>query len=456
VKLVTMDDRCRQAASRILKECLGLRESQDLLLIADDAGLEPARVIQKVAWENRIPSVIAYVPAEQQREISSNDDLHKPLAAAIEEVDAILNCLGDDADCTSFRGAVVAKRQIGLKIAHMPGVTTQMLRVAGDVDYQALATECEKYLYPLLRGLEIEIQTGRGRHSLTAKLVDKNTRRIPVPSSGLIKDGSWGNIPAGETYISPVTGSADGEILIDGSLLKRTTKRGKPVLLTFKEGNLDHYNTDDEEMIARFSDLERLAVSRDDEGCWRNLAEIGIGTNPKIRRFSGIAVLDEKKGETAHIAIGRSKGFGGEVHCSIHEDMVFRKPTILVDGRAIVDRGARAFEVEDWLETLNDVEVPGVWASKAGSFSRSARGRADLAAKAKIGRVYETGPGQSICVQIGDNRTSALARRVYELVPEYQAERVSLADITKKLEIAESVALKALYLLNMYELVFEH
>jgi len=454
-RLIAVDERLGRAVAKVLGECLGLSEGQELVVITDEERFRLAQVFQRIAWASGIRAAACFVPVEQQRSITANDALPRSVSAAIGEADSVINCLSDNSDCTRFRGAIISRRRVGLKIAHMPGVTKGMVRAAGDVDYEAIEAECNLYLHPLLRGSEIEIRTGKG-YSLTAKLESPTTRRIPVPSSGVIRDGSWGNVPAGETYISPITGSGEGQILIDGSLLKTTVKRGTSVVLSFKNGKLRDYKTDNSDITRRFRELEKIAVSQDDEHCWRNLAEIGIGVNSQISRFSGIAVLDEKKGGTAHIAIGRSLGLGGEVDCCIHEDMVFRRPTILVDGRVVLEDGARVFGADNWLEHMDDLECPRSWGEKANSFSRSPSTLADLGKDGLLAHMYETGPGKSISIQIGDSEVSGLARRVYDLIPEYQEDQISVSDIVTKLGVEKQLALRILHLLCSRRLLYKH
>ena len=70
----------------------------------------------------------------------------------------------------------------------------------------------------------------------------------------------------------------------------------------------------------------------------RNIAEIGIGTNPKAR-LTGIVIEDEKVRETAHVAFGTSKSIGGKIQSEIHQDNVFLKPDISVDGKLIIKQG---------------------------------------------------------------------------------------------------------------------
>ncbi|RLG80550.1 MAG: hypothetical protein DRO09_03000 [Thermoprotei archaeon] len=71
----------------------------------------------------------------------------------------------------------------------------------------------------------------------------------------------------------------------------------------------------------------------------RNIAEFGIGTNPKARRPDNVLEAEKIKG-TIHIAIGGSSHLGGVVEADIHEDFVIPRPTVIVDGEVFMESGA--------------------------------------------------------------------------------------------------------------------
>jgi leucyl aminopeptidase (aminopeptidase T) len=69
-----------------------------------------------------------------------------------------------------------------------------------------------------------------------------------------------------------------------------------------------------------------------------NIAELGVGTNEKAR-LTGEILEDEKILGTCHIAFGASAGIGGTVQVPVHLDCVVMKPTLELDGEAIVRDG---------------------------------------------------------------------------------------------------------------------
>jgi aminopeptidase len=69
-----------------------------------------------------------------------------------------------------------------------------------------------------------------------------------------------------------------------------------------------------------------------------NVAELGIGTNPKAR-LSGEVLEDEKILGTAHVAFGASAAIGGTVQVPVHLDCVVMKPDLTVDDEPVVRDG---------------------------------------------------------------------------------------------------------------------
>jgi leucyl aminopeptidase (aminopeptidase T) len=69
-----------------------------------------------------------------------------------------------------------------------------------------------------------------------------------------------------------------------------------------------------------------------------NIAELGVGTNERAI-LTGEILEDEKIAGTIHIAFGASAGIGGTVQVPIHLDCIVMKPTLELDGEAIVRDG---------------------------------------------------------------------------------------------------------------------
>ena len=95
----------------------------------------------------------------------------------------------------------------------------------------------------------------------------------------------FGNLPAGEAFIAPVESSANGKVVIDGSMT-RIGPLKSPMTLTFERGLVTKIEGGEEGLL-----LE--AMLREAGRGATNLAELGIGTNP-CATVIGDILNDEK------------------------------------------------------------------------------------------------------------------------------------------------------------------
>jgi leucyl aminopeptidase (aminopeptidase T) len=70
----------------------------------------------------------------------------------------------------------------------------------------------------------------------------------------------------------------------------------------------------------------------------RNVAELGIGTNPDAQ-LTGCTLEDEKKLGTVHIGFGNNISFGGKISVNCHYDSVILNPTLVIDTKTIIKDG---------------------------------------------------------------------------------------------------------------------
>ena len=212
----------------------------------------------------------------------------------------------------------------GSRIATMPDVEEGMfLEGALAADYTEIARASDELAERLTRANLVVIRY-RG-----AELSFSIAGRKAISSRGLYHSpGSSGNLPTGEAYIAPLEGSAEGSIVFDGSAAGIGPLAG-PLNVRFKEGVAVEFNG---------PDAERLRATLGESAAARNLAELGIGTNPNAR-LSGSLLEDEKVYGTVHLAFGSNKTFGGEVDAGVHIDCVMVRPELLLDGETVVRDG---------------------------------------------------------------------------------------------------------------------
>jgi leucyl aminopeptidase (aminopeptidase T) len=150
--------------------------------------------------------------------------------------------------------------------------------------------------------------------------------RNAQPDTGLFHNpGDFGNLPAGEAFIAPVEGTGEGEVVVDGSMVD--VLRGV-IKMKFENG-----------IVTELRGSRKLSRMLEESGPRsRNLAEFGLGTNPKARLIGNV-LEDEKVLGSCHIALGDNSTFGGKVRAGIHIDGIILKPTIKLDGKILMENG---------------------------------------------------------------------------------------------------------------------
>jgi leucyl aminopeptidase (aminopeptidase T) len=130
-------------------------------------------------------------------------------------------------------------------------------------------------------------------------------------------------------YIAPYSDGADGVLVVD--LTVPYTVDGlvdAAVTIRFERGRVTSIEG------GRAAEMLRRIVDEAGPG-GDVVAELGIGLNHTVVPRGNI-MLDEKAGNTAHVAIGRNTGpYGGDNEATIHIDCVFSEPRIEADGRPV-------------------------------------------------------------------------------------------------------------------------
>jgi leucyl aminopeptidase (aminopeptidase T) len=146
---------------------------------------------------------------------------------------------------------------------------------------------------------------------------------------GPLQPGRMANYPGGEVYVAPYKDGADGVLVVD--LTVPYTVEGlvdEPVTMRFERGRVTSIEG------GRAAEMLREIVEEAGPG-GDVVAELGIGLNHTLTP-RGHIMLDEKAGNTAHVAIGRNTGaYGGDNEATIHIDCVFSEPRIEADGRPV-------------------------------------------------------------------------------------------------------------------------
>ena len=149
-----------------------------------------------------------------------------------------------------------------------------------------------------------------------------------------MKPGQWSNLPAGEAYIAPLEGTAQGELMVEKEWYPNLKEN---MVITFEKGLACKVqgggNTN-----RKLKEILGLGPGKTRRENRCNLGELGIGTNPKARR-TDITIEAEKIRGTLHIGMGDNSHMGGKVVADYHQDFVVPGPDLFLDGKKVMDQG---------------------------------------------------------------------------------------------------------------------
>ena len=233
---------------------------------------------------------------------------------------------------TKARAAVAEK---GGRLASMPTFTPDMFFEGGpmSVDYDMIAKESTELAEKATKARKARVEGPQGT------LIEMELGKEFEPDTGLYRSpGEWGNLPAGEAYGAPMEGTANGKIVVLKGWHPRLEEK---MIITVKDGlvvNIEGGGSEGDRYrqllyigVKIPEDKKDLIMSR------RNIAELGIGTNPNAKRPDIILEAEKIKG-SVHIAIGDNSHFpGGKISSDLHQDFVIPNAKLWLDNQKIID-----------------------------------------------------------------------------------------------------------------------
>ncbi len=307
-----------QAISAVVRECIGVREGEELLVICNPATRDLG---ERMRAEGEAAGADAVLAVMSERE-SHAAEPPEPVAAAMAKADAVL---APTVQSLSHTAARKAASEAGARIATLPGVTEEMLARVMSADMDGLRRKGRAIAEALTNGSEARITCPNGS-DLRLGLEG----RTAIPDAGELSErAAFGNLPCGEGFIAPADGTGEGTLVIDGTIATVGVP-ADPVTLTVEGGHLAGATGEEGER------LMELLTAHGPDGT--SVAELGIGSN-EMARLTGNVLEDEKILGTAHVAFGASAAIGGTVQVPIHLDCVVLKPDVGVDGEPLVQAG---------------------------------------------------------------------------------------------------------------------
>ncbi|HET8592381.1 MAG TPA: aminopeptidase [Solirubrobacterales bacterium] len=305
-----------RAVRAVVRDCLGVTEGEVVLVVANPATQHLGERLRDEGAEAGADAVLALI----SERASHAAEPPRTVAEAMTAADVIL---APTVQSLSHTAARKRASEAGARCATLPGVTEEMLARVMSADMEDLRRRGRAVADALDAASEAQVTCKKG----TDLRLELSGRKAISDAGELTAAGAFGNLPCGEGFIAPAGG--EGVLVVDGSLAGIGLVE-EPVELVIEGGRLTS---------ARGSQgmaFMELLTEHGEDGT--NVAELGIGTNEKAK-LTGEILEDEKILGTCHIAFGASAAIGGTVQVPVHLDCVVMKPTVELDGEAIVRDG---------------------------------------------------------------------------------------------------------------------
>ncbi len=309
----------KDSAMIAARDCMGVKPGEKVLIVTDTE----INFIGKPIYEAAMELGAEAIYMEMKPRTRSGEEPPEVVAQAMLCSDVVIAPTKFSITHTQARKNACAR---GARIATIPltegtkELITEMFSTGGmTADYRRMKVRIDD--------LHRE-QQGTRTARITTKLgtdvsVEFDGREWHTDTGLALNAGDFTNLPGGELFIAPT--NANGRLIIDGTFgdfgLLDT-----PLELTIKD------NMVVEARGAHADDL-KLLFNKLGPGA-RNIAELGIGMNPKARLW-GILLEDEKVGNTIHMALGNNMAFGGTCDVPMHYDGIVTHPTVYIDGKKL-------------------------------------------------------------------------------------------------------------------------
>ena len=315
------DRRVNEGADLLLRECGRLRADDVVVIVCDESTRAVATVV-----EGRARAVSTRVSLVQIPALAMHGQ-EPPAGVALKMAGATL-CLGLTAKSMAHTRARIAAGAAGARYLSLPDYSVALLASPSlRADYRALAVRAQRVAESFTLGSFVRVTAPSGT-DITMSIVGRVGNCAPGYVEG---PGDLGSPPDIEANVSPIESSARGVVVVDGSIpYPSVGLLDASVTLRVEAGRI----TDIDGPPVIVAELRSLFASAASDKAFV-LAECGVGLNDKAQ-LSGVMLTDEGAAGTMHFGFGSNATVGGTNEVPFHLDVVFRQPTLLVDGVAIL------------------------------------------------------------------------------------------------------------------------
>ncbi len=421
------DEKYAEIAGNIIKRNLKVKPNERVLLVTDKLCEAFARAFFDACQFIGIDGVMLMMPLTR----TDGAEPSPSVAKAMEGADVIVALTKN-----TLTHGKATKRALerGSRVLSIPNLTENIFLSKAMEGTQEMASVTKRISEFLSGGSSFSLTTERGT-KISCDL--GGWGRVGGADTGEIDEpGILANLPAGESIISPVEGTLNGEIIVDASISGGIGKLKENVILKIERGRVVSI-----EGGMEASALRKVLEDSDENA--NHVAELAFGINPHAEVIGNI-IIDEKTVGTAHIGIGNSQMLGGSVYSNVHIDSVFYGPRVEVDGHLIMAEG-KFYIGPTPSESLDfksyDSEQPGFLMVK---------GEYEIDKQNLLFKRWKDVMGRTISTRVGDESASRVCASVLTAL---KAKQANIDAISSHCKLERSLVRKAIGLLIRYELV---
>lgn len=308
-----------KAIYKLLFECLKLKPRDSFLILVDEATYEMGKLFFHRAHIGKIDAAILEIDSLDHRS-------PEPASAILNMIKQMSVVLAFTSFPLVHSNAIKNVCHNGARVMCLSQIDVEAFVRSINTDYDFIVRKSQRLADLFSIGKRIQVTTKEG-----TDLSIPIARHRGIANIGIVSEpGAFCTLPSGEARVTPDRRGTNGTLLIDGSIPAIGIVK-QPIVLHIKSGYA-YQITGGKEALDLRKKLKPFGTPS------RNIAEFGIGTNPRAI-LTGCSIEDEKVLGSAHIALGSPDFEGGSLQRNFHLDLVFQKPTVSLDGHLIIEKG---------------------------------------------------------------------------------------------------------------------
>lgn len=301
----------REVARRLLRDCLGLKPRDRVLLVADRKYLGLANRLGRVADSMGGRAAVELLPGLQP-------DGEPPSGVSLKMATSDIVVIVTRRSLSHSQARRDACRA-GARVVTLPNLSPVSWRRGGLTADLGRVGRTARYIHDWVRPKKrFHVRSANGTDVYFTTAGATWTRE----DGRVCRPGEFDNLPAGEVAVRP--SQVQGTVVFDLFGLSRGRLK-----LTIKDSAVVRFEGEAPGLQAAFRRWDRRA---------RRVAEFGLGCNPQARFIRNILESEKVLG-TCHFALGSDVSFGGANRVPFHRDGIIRRPTVEADGVALISDG---------------------------------------------------------------------------------------------------------------------